>query len=517
MMKMDLVVDVDGREPLTERYDAAALPEATPRIRERLADYLELTKPRIAVMALFTVAAGFVLGSGGSIDYKALVHTLIGAGLVAAGGSTLNHLIERRIDSRMRRTANRPLPSGRLSPEQAAAFGATLSGAGLAYLLATVPAAGFLAAAATFLTYVLVYTPLKTVTEWNTIVGAVPGALPPVIGWCSARGWSGIEGAAALFAILFVWQIPHFLAIAWMYREDYAGAGFRMLPGSDAFGRKTSFVMIAFTAFLVPIGFIAFAAGLGGWASAIGAALAGAYFLRRAVGFGLERTDLRAKRVLRASLLYLPIVFGLLLLSSGCGVAARTDSQKSSSSSSSSPDLDFPVGHFSLTERGGRTVTDQDLHGSVWVASFVFTRCTGPCPQVTATIARLQQELKTEPGVKFVTFTVDPKNDDMKKLRDYASHFNADPERWLFLTGDEATIHKLMREQFKQAIEKKTGAEVKPGDEFGHSTRLALVDKQGIIRGFFDGVQNEEYPDGKSMFEENLKRLEDRARELARQ
>lgn len=316
MMKMDLVADVDGRQPLPASGSVAALtsPSNPARIGERLADYLDLTKPRIAVMALFTVAAGYLLGAGTNVNLVTLLHTLIGAGLVAAGGSALNHLIERNIDSRMRRTANRPLPSGRLSPQEAAAFGATLSGAGLAYLLATVPVAGVLAAAVTILTYVLVYTPLKTVTQWNTIIGAVPGALPPVIGWCSARGWSGVEGALALFAILFFWQIPHFLAIAWMYRDDYLGAGFRMLPGNDVRGRKTAIVMIATASLLIPVGFVAFAAGVGGWASAIAAVLAGLYFLYRSIGFGRERTREQARRVLKASLLYLPIVFGALLI-----------------------------------------------------------------------------------------------------------------------------------------------------------------------------------------------------------
>jgi len=314
MMKMDLVAGVDSREVLPASGSTVEISDSPGRSLARFSDYFELTKPRIAVMALFTVAAGYLLGAGANPDLRILFHTLVGAGLVAAGGSVLNHLYERRIDARMKRTANRPLPTGRVTPEQAAAFGAALSGAGLAYLLATVPTAGFLAAAITITTYVLVYTPLKTVTEWNTFVGAVPGALPPVIGWCSARGWSGMEGGAALFAILFVWQLPHFMAIAWMYREDYAGAGFRMLPGKDSTGIRTATTMIATTLLLVPMGLLVQATGVGGWASAIGSALAGMYFLRRAIGFGIERTDQQARRVLRASLLYLPVVFGLILV-----------------------------------------------------------------------------------------------------------------------------------------------------------------------------------------------------------
>ena len=202
----------------------------------------------------------------------------------------------------------------------------------------------------------------------------------------------------------------------------------------------------------------------------------------------------------------------LALLLAGCGASARSGTE----TTSTQPDLNFPVGHFALTERSGRTITEKDLQGSVWVASFVFTRCMGPCPQVTATVAKLQAELKDEPGVKFVTFTVDPSHDDMAKLREYAKHFNADSERWLFLTGDEATIHKMMREQFKQAIERKSGDDVKPGDEFGHSTRLLLVDRDGIIRASFDSMPNEQYPDGKERFEKDLSRLKERVRELTR-
>lgn len=307
-MKMTLA-EVDVLEPLAP----AAPPEARAAALSRVADYLELTKPRIAVMALFTVAAGYLLGAGSVVGVGVLLNTLLGAGLVAAGGSALNQLMERRIDARMRRTANRPLPAGRLSPEQAAVFGAVLSGVGLAYLTATVLPAATLAAAVTLVTYVLVYTPLKTVTAWNTVVGAVPGALPPVIGWCAARGTDGVAGAAVLFLILFVWQLPHFFAIAWMYREDYSRGGLRMLPGTDPTGGRTAAAMVLTAAALIPVGLLAVQAGVGGWLTAVGGTLLGVMFLRRAVGFARARTDRQARKVLRASLLYLPGVFALLL------------------------------------------------------------------------------------------------------------------------------------------------------------------------------------------------------------
>ena len=320
MMKVPLTAETDTLDSLASVSTAAvAAPRARPRAHApgRAADYLELTKPRIAVMALFTVAAGYLLGAGSAADFRTLFFTLLGSGLVAAGGSALNQLFERRIDARMKRTMKRPLPAGRITPEEAAAFGAALAGAGLALLAATVAAPATIAAALTFLLYAFIYTPLKTATVWNTAVGAVPGALPPVIGWYAARGWdgwSGWEGAAVVFGILFLWQIPHFLAIAWMYRADYAAGGLKMLPGCDPQGKRTALVMVTTAAALIPLGFLAAPAGLGGWLFAAGATGFGMMFLRRTVEFARDRTDRKARCVLHASLFYLPGVFAVLMI-----------------------------------------------------------------------------------------------------------------------------------------------------------------------------------------------------------
>ncbi len=284
---------------------------ATP---SRFADYVELTKPKIAVMALFTVGVGYLLGAAGSISLLVLFHTLVGAGLVAAGGSALNQWLERDIDAKMHRTLKRPLPAGRLTPFESLAFGLGLGMAGLAYLFLTVPYPAGVVAAATFISYVAIYTPLKTMTVWNTVVGAVPGALPPMIGWCAARGWESPAGGLALFLVIFVWQIPHFLAIAWMYRNDYARGGLRMLPGIDPSGSRTAFVMVATCIALVPVGVLPLAFGLGGWLTAAGAIVSGWFFLRAALRFSRNRTDGLARSVLRASLLYLPVVFGFALI-----------------------------------------------------------------------------------------------------------------------------------------------------------------------------------------------------------
>jgi protoheme IX farnesyltransferase len=299
------------REPAAGDSAVALAPAEAP---SKLADYLELSKPRIAVMALFTVAVGYLLGAKAATNFAVLFHTLFGAGLVAAGGSALNQWLERRIDARMWRTMRRPLPAGRVSPAEAFLFGVGLGFAGLAYLLATVPYPAAVAAAVTFVSYVLVYTPLKRVTVWNTVVGAVPGALPPVIGWCAARGWDGMPAAMGLFLVIFLWQLPHFLAIAWMYRADYARGGLRMLPITDPSGTQTAWVMVVTCAALIPIGLVGIGLGVAGPLSVIGCAVLGLLFLREAVRFDRTRTDRQARRVLRASLLYLPGALGLLLL-----------------------------------------------------------------------------------------------------------------------------------------------------------------------------------------------------------
>jgi protoheme IX farnesyltransferase len=296
-------------------FEGLARDEIAPAVvSTRFADYLELTKPKIAVMALFTVGVGYVLAAGTSTNLLALFHTLLGAGLVAAGGSAWNQWLERRIDAKMYRTMKRPLPAGRLSASEAFLFGLVLSAAGLVYLFATVHYAAGVAAAATMILYVFVYTPSKTMTVWNTVIGAVPGALPPVIGWCAARGWDGLDGALGLFLIIFLWQLPHFLAIAWMYRDDYARGGLRMLPITDPAGTRTAWVMVVICCALIPVGLLSVGLHVAGPFAAVGCALFGFLFLREAVRFDRTRTDRQARRVLRASLLYLPAALGALLV-----------------------------------------------------------------------------------------------------------------------------------------------------------------------------------------------------------
>ena len=296
-------------------------PDPSPHVGEaRLAEcsrfvaYAELTKPRIALMVLFTVVIGAVLAAGGRVEVLLLAHTVLGTALVAAGASTLNMYLERRADARMRRTEGRPLPAGRLRPGEALLFGSALGIGGTAYLWAALPQAwAALVAATTFVIYVFVYTPLKRVTPLNTLVGAVPGALPPLIGWTAVRGSLDVE-AAGLFLIVFFWQVPHFLAIAWIHREDYARGGFRMLPVVDRDGRLTARNMVVYCLALIPASLLPALSGRVGPVYVAAAPLLGLAFLASTLGFLRGPSTANARRVLRGSLLYLPAVLALLLI-----------------------------------------------------------------------------------------------------------------------------------------------------------------------------------------------------------
>ena len=280
--------------------------------RRAAADYLELTKPRITLMVVLTAFVGFALGSTGGILTGRLAATLAGTALVAAGASGLNMLLERRTDSLMLRTRNRPLPAGRLRPPEALVWGLALTTTGLALLAWRT---GALAAAIAFVTwasYLFFYTPLKTRTSLSTIVGALPGALPPVIGWAAARG--RLEpGAFVLFAIVFLWQIPHFLAIAWIYREDYARGGLPMLPVLDPDGRLTGRQAVANTVALLLVSLAPTAAGIAGRAYFAGALTLGLAFTAVAVRAAVLRTPRAARWLFVASILYLVALCTLLL------------------------------------------------------------------------------------------------------------------------------------------------------------------------------------------------------------
>ena len=278
--------------------------------RQVAADLVTLTKPRVVLMVLFTTLVGYDVGLRGSPDYVRMIHLLIGTLLAAAGTMALNQYWERAVDARMERTRARPLPDGRLEPLEALLFGAGLAMLGVAYLAALVGARSALVTAATAIMYLFVYTPLKLRTTACTLVGAVPGALPPVTGWVAARDDVTL-GAWVLFAILFLWQLPHTLAIARLYREDYARAGVRVLAVMDPEGLATGRQIILASLGLLAVSLLPAALGWTGAVYLVGAVILGLAFVAVGVGQAWEPSALAARRVVLASILYLPLLLCL--------------------------------------------------------------------------------------------------------------------------------------------------------------------------------------------------------------
>ncbi len=290
--------------------DAAV--HASPAMSLRtVADYVALTKPRLNVLVVATSAAGFYLGAGAGVDPLTLVATVIGTTLVAGGAAALNQVYERDTDALMRRTRLRPLPDGRISPSEARVFGLLLSAAGLVLLSVYSTWLAALLAFATLVTYLVIYTPMKRRTPMATLVGAVPGALPPLIGWTAARGIT--LGGISLFLIVFLWQIPHFMAIAWMYRDDYAAARFPMLPVIDPTGERAGRQALGYAAALLPISLIPVIVGLSGAVYAGVAAVLGIVLLVLAARFAASRAEAAARRLFFGSLLYLPLIWIVMI------------------------------------------------------------------------------------------------------------------------------------------------------------------------------------------------------------
>lgn len=282
----------------------------------RAADLLELTKPRITFMVVISAAAGFYLGAGSSellSNFFRLLNAMLGTALVASGASCLNQVIERESDRWMERTRDRPLPAGRIEPSVALLFGLSLAVAGSAWLWFAANPLTAILGALTLLLYVAVYTPMKRRSSLCTIVGAVPGALPPVMGWTAATGALTAE-AWALFSILFFWQMPHFLAIAWIYREDYRRGGQPMLPVIDPSGGSTARQIVLYGLALLPTSLLPAALGLCGSIYFAGALVLGLGFLAVGVHTAMTRTVASAKLLLRVSVAYLPAVLALMAL-----------------------------------------------------------------------------------------------------------------------------------------------------------------------------------------------------------
>lgn len=278
----------------------------------RLGDYLQLFRWKVLLLVGASVAGGFLVGSPGPLSMSAgLLLAVWGGVLAAAGVGALNQVMERDADALMPRTADRPLPAGRMTTVHALAAGAAAAGGGLALLALAHPLAAAVCAASAVL-YLGLYTPLKRRSSFNTLVGAVPGALPPVIGWAAAEGTLP-PAAWMLFAIFFLWQLPHFMAIAWIYREQYARAGFKMLPLADANGGLTARQAVAYAAALLPVSLLPAVWGTGTRVYFYGALALGAGFVSFTVWFWARRTEDVARRLVRVSVLYLPVLLGLLV------------------------------------------------------------------------------------------------------------------------------------------------------------------------------------------------------------
>ena len=278
----------------------------------RALDFLALTKPRLNLLVLVTTLAGLYLASPAGVALALAFHTLVGTALVAGGAAALNQVWERETDRRMRRTSIRPLPRGRLGVTEATWFGVVLSIAGLVELALGATAAAAAVAAATLISYVLVYTPLKTRTSLATLVGAVPGALPPVIGWAAATNNITLP-AIVLFGIVFFWQMPHFLAIAWMYKDDYAKAGIPLLPVMEPDGRRTGRQVLLYTAALWPVSLLPAAVGLAGAPYSAVATSLGIVFIWLSAVFARDRSSGAARQLFLFSITYLPLLLGALV------------------------------------------------------------------------------------------------------------------------------------------------------------------------------------------------------------
>ncbi len=302
-------------EPILAALDGAVVRRSHSGSRI-LADYWALTKPEVNFLILITTFAGFYLASAaGHGEFRAsrVIHTLLGTLIVAGGTGTLNQFIERGFDAQMRRTARRPLASGRIEPTHALWFGISLSLLGTLYLALAANALASLLAVVTLMSYLFLYTPLKRKTPLCTLVGAFPGAVPPLIGWAAASGHLD-AGAWVLYAVVFLWQFPHFMAIAWMYREDYTRAGYLVLPAGEMRDRFVIWQSFLFSLALIPVSLIPTVNGESGLVYPLGALILGSVFSYYSVRFAFRRSNATARRLLVASIIYIPVVFVLMML-----------------------------------------------------------------------------------------------------------------------------------------------------------------------------------------------------------
>ncbi|PAU93463.1 protoheme IX farnesyltransferase [Aliifodinibius salipaludis] len=281
---------------------------------QQIAAYYELTKPGITLTVLASMVIGFVLGSAGQIDYITLIHAILGTWLIASGTAAHNQFLEWRYDGKMKRTKKRPVPASKISPKKSVLFSLTLITVGLLYLLLAVNAIAGLVSLLTTLIYLGIYTPMKRISVANVFIGAIPGALPPVGGWAAATGHLGSTGMWLLFGIVFLWQIPHVMAIAWVCKDDYTNAGFQMLPKNDPAGIKATILIVGCLVALLPVSYGLYHIGMNSWIYLIGGLLSGIVFLYYGLIFAKDRDKPSAKKLMFASFGYLPVIWAFVIV-----------------------------------------------------------------------------------------------------------------------------------------------------------------------------------------------------------
>lgn len=464
-----------------------SIPSA-PSPRLDLEGIASLVRPRIQVLVLCEAAAGFLVERPASL--AALPWLLLGTLLCSAAGCALNHYLERDTDARMERTRIRPLVTGALAPRSVLAGGVVALLAGLALL---VVGCGWLVAAlqaVAALVYLGVYTPLKRRTSTNTWVGAIPGALPLLAGGAAAAG--GVtQLSLLLFGLIFLWQLPHFFAIASIYRDQYRAGGLRMLSGDDPGDAllRWQLPVLVMSVVLLSVGPVL--AGPAGGAYAITALLLGAGFLWSAWRFRRQPDRGRARGVVLTSVAYLPLVLGALVVdvacigrSSGAGAAGGATASADGGAAALPTYSELP--EFELVDQDGRPLRRADLLGRVWVVDFIFTSCAGACVPMTSHMTDLQKE---DLGVSYLSISVDPERDTPTALSGYRDKWNGEARRWTLAVGTREEIQALANQAFKLPA----GREVSTPDgmpELFHSQKFALLDGQGRVRGYYDSTDD---------------------------
>jgi protoheme IX farnesyltransferase len=482
-----------------------------------------LVRPRIALLVLVITTAGYILER--PTDFAALPWALVGTLLVAAAGCALNHFLERKTDALMARTAGRPLCTGALTERQVSWGGGLVMAIGFGILAWGAGRDATLWQALAIVTYLVVYTPLKKRTSVNTWVGALPGALPVIVGAAAAGGPSTLSWI--VFLLVFLWQLPHFFAIASMYREDYMSGGLRMLSGDDPGDLLLRWQMPLQVMSVMLVSVIPVLVGAAGAQYGLAALAVGLVFLGAALAFRRRPDRPRARRVVLASVFYLPAVMAALIIDVACHdtsvvhvadgtpahcedcavalVAGAADQVVADASQDEADDaepsqpvfaalelesVDDGTGlpshgalpEFSLISSAGRPFDKTDLLGSAWVVDFIFTHCSGPCPIMSQIFAGLQQE---DLPTRYLSITVDPRRDGPRELVAYRAQHGGDVDAWELLTGEASEIQRLAEVGFRLPVN--AGVEPVVGmPPMFHSGKFALVDREGRVRGYYD-------------------------------